>query len=121
MNRPIHFELGVVDPERAAKFYQAALGWEIRKWDGPAPYWVIVTGKDGRGIDGGMLVHQDKAPRTVNTIEVANVDESGAKVTECGGKVVVPRMAIPGVGWLIYCQDTEGNLFGMMQADPAAK
>jgi uncharacterized protein len=30
-------------------------------------------------------------------------------------------MAIPGVGYLVYCQDTEGNTFGMMQADPAAK
>jgi predicted enzyme related to lactoylglutathione lyase len=30
-------------------------------------------------------------------------------------------MAIPGVGWLCYFKDTEGNIFGMMQNDPAAK
>lgn len=121
MNRPLHFELGVVDPDRAAKFYESALGWKITKWDGPAPYWMISTGTEGPGIDGGMMVHQDKAPRTVNTIGVTNVDEAGAKVVAAGGKIVVPRMPIPGIGWLIYCHDTEGNLFGMMQADPAAK
>ena len=30
-------------------------------------------------------------------------------------------MPIPTVGWLAYGKDTEGNLFGMMQADAAAK
>jgi hypothetical protein len=30
-------------------------------------------------------------------------------------------MPIPGVGWLAYAKDTEGNIFGMMQRDPAAK
>ena len=29
--------------------------------------------------------------------------------------------AIPGVGWLAYCKDTEGHIFGMMQNDPSAK
>ena len=31
-----------------------------------------------------------------------------------------PKMAIPGVGWLAYGKDTEGNIFGVMQTDPAA-
>jgi predicted enzyme related to lactoylglutathione lyase len=30
-------------------------------------------------------------------------------------------MAVPGVGWLAYVKDTEGNLLGMMQMDSAAK
>jgi predicted enzyme related to lactoylglutathione lyase len=30
-------------------------------------------------------------------------------------------MPIPGMGWLAYCKDTEGNIFGMMQGDPNAK
>jgi predicted enzyme related to lactoylglutathione lyase len=34
--------------------------------------------------------------------------------------VAVPKMAIPGVGWLAYCTDTEGNVFGLMQNDPNA-
>jgi predicted enzyme related to lactoylglutathione lyase len=29
-------------------------------------------------------------------------------------------MPIPGVGWLAYCKDTEGNVFGIMQDDPQA-
>jgi predicted enzyme related to lactoylglutathione lyase len=30
-------------------------------------------------------------------------------------------MAVPGIGYLVYCVDTEGVMFGMMQNDPSAK
>ena len=33
----------------------------------------------------------------------------------------LPKMPIPGVGWLAYLKDTEGNVFGLMQSDPSAK
>jgi predicted enzyme related to lactoylglutathione lyase len=35
--------------------------------------------------------------------------------------MALPKMPIPGMGWLAYCKDSEGNIFGMMQADPSAK
>jgi hypothetical protein len=43
------------------------------------------------------------------------------KVNTSGGQLARERMAVAGVGWLAYCKDTEGNLFGMMQADGGAK
>jgi uncharacterized protein len=43
-----------------------------------------------------------------------------ASVGKNGGKTVVPKMPIPGVGYLAYCSDTEGNIFGVMQADAKA-
>jgi predicted enzyme related to lactoylglutathione lyase len=30
-------------------------------------------------------------------------------------------MPIPGVGWLAYLKDTEGNIFGISSSDPGAK
>ena len=38
-----------------------------------------------------------------------------------GGQIALPKMPIPGMGWLAYCKDTEGNIFGMMQGDPNAQ
>ncbi|HEV2494165.1 MAG TPA: VOC family protein [Terriglobia bacterium] len=35
MPRVIHFEINADQPERAAKFYTAVFGWEIKKWEGP--------------------------------------------------------------------------------------
>ena len=37
------------------------------------------------------------------------------------GTLALPKMAVPGVGWLAYVKDTEGNILGMMQRDPNAK
>jgi len=48
----------------------------------------------------------------VCTVDVASVDASIATVEASGGTVVLPKMAVPGVGWLVYCKDTEGNIFG---------
>ena len=44
----------------------------------------------------------------------------GAKGLTLGASVALPKMPIPGMGWLAYLKDTEGNVFGMMQMDPKA-
>jgi predicted enzyme related to lactoylglutathione lyase len=120
MPRPIHFELPADDPERAVKFYVDIFGWKVQKWDGPMEYWMIDTG-EGLGINGGLLRRPHPGTSTVNTVDVDDVDDYVAKVVSMGGQVIMPKMAVPGVGYLAYCQDTEGNTFGMMQNDPAAK
>ena len=122
MPRVVHFEFAAQDPERAAQFYRDVFGWQVTKWAGPEPYWLVTTGQEGEpGINGGILRHKDSAARTVNTIGVDSVDEAAEKVVQAGGKVVVPKMAIPGLGYQAYCVDTEGLIFGLHEFDPAAK
>jgi len=57
----------------------------------------------------------------VCTVGVESLDSSIATVETNGGTVALPKMPIPGMGWLAYYKDTEGNIFGMMQPDPSAK
>jgi len=122
LSRPIHFEIPAENPQRAIGFYSGVFGWKFTKWDGPMDYWIISTGAAPEpGIDGGLLPRRDPNQPCVNTVGVANLDESVASVEAHGGSIAVPKMAIPGVGWLAYCKDTEGHIFGMMQSDPAAK
>jgi predicted enzyme related to lactoylglutathione lyase len=122
MPRPVHFEIPAENPQRAMNFYTNVFGWKFKKWEGPMDYWTISTGQAPEpGIDGGLMPRRDPNQPCVNTIGVANVDESNKVVESNGGSVVVPKMAIPGVGWLVYCKDTEGHIFGMVQNDPAAK
>ena len=121
MPRPTHFEIPAENPERAMQFYSSVLGWKFNKWPGPVDYWLISTGDPGEpGIDGGLMQRRDPNQPCVNTVRVTNVDESLAAVAQAGGVCVVPKMAIPGVGWLAYCKDTEGHIFGIMHMDPAA-
>lgn len=37
------------------------------------------------------------------------------------GKVVVPKMAVPKMGYLAICLDTENNTFGIWETDESAK
>jgi predicted enzyme related to lactoylglutathione lyase len=121
MPRVVHFEVMAADPQRARQFYANVFGWEITKWEGPEEYWLISSGPDDQpGINGGIGQSRGE-PLTVNTVDVPSIDAYTEKVVASGGKVVLPKMAVPGVGWLVYCQDTEGIVFGMMQSDPGAK
>jgi predicted enzyme related to lactoylglutathione lyase len=126
MLRVIHFEVHADNPDRAINFYREVLGWEFSKWDGPIPYWLIKTGPDGQpGINGGLVprrgpIDGQAVTAYVCTVDTPSVDEYLEKAKAHGGSVALPKMPIPGVGWLAYCKDTEGNIFGLMQADSKA-
>jgi len=121
----IHFEIHADDPVRARSFYEKTFGWTFSEFAG-AEYWVITTGPpDQPGINGGLVRRRGAIDGTsviayVCTVQVDAVDAAVKKVVDAGGISVVPKMAIPGVGWLAYCKDTEGNIFGLMQEDPGA-
>ena len=82
---------------------------------------MIKTGEGGPGIDGGMLRREGHNESIVNfVLEVDDIDKYSAKVQAAGGEQVVPKMAIPGVGWVAYFKDTERNIFGVHQHDHTA-
>lgn len=131
-NRVIHFEIHASNPSRVAKFYQSIFGWEIKRWENPAQeYWIIMTAPQNSkepGINGGIVARRGPAPKggePVNaficTIGVPNVDEYLQKIELAGGRTALAKMAIPGLAWLAYASDIEGNIFGIYQEDKNAK
>jgi predicted enzyme related to lactoylglutathione lyase len=126
MPRVVHFEIHAENPEETARFYSEIFGWQFQKWQGPVDYWVITTGPDsGPGINGGMVrrrgaIDGEAVIAYVCTIDVENVDDVVGRSTAAGATVALPKMAIPGVGWLAYLKDPAGNIFGVMQSDVQA-
>jgi hypothetical protein len=57
----------------------------------------------------------------LNTIGVSSLDESIKKIKQNSGRICVPKMAIPDVGWLAYAEDPAGNVFGIIEPDTDAK
>lgn len=122
MPRVVHFEIDAKKPDRAASFYEKVFDWKIEKWKGPIDYWLITTGNPKEpGIDGGLSKRTEDKPSTVNTIDVPSVDKFAKKILENGGKIVRPKMAVPGVGWMVYFEDPEGNVWGLMESDESAR
>lgn len=126
MARVVHFEVHAEDPERAVRFYTDTLGWKFKNWAGPADYWLIETGPaEEPGINGGLMrrhgtIDGQAVTAFVCTVCVEDLDATLAKALANGASLALPKMPVPGVGWLAYAKDTEGNIFGMMQPDPSA-
>jgi uncharacterized protein len=121
MPKIIHFEISADDPARASAFYKSVFSWRIDKWEGQVDYWLVTTDDgDETSVNAAIKQRMDHET-TVNTIDVPSVDEFTQRVVDAGGRVVTPKAAILGVGYHAYCADSEGNLFGIMQQDPAAR
>lgn len=121
MPRVVHFDIAAADTARAIAFYKRAFGWTITKADGALDYWLIRTGeKDEPGIDGGIAQREADWQRITMFIDVESADASSAKAEKAGGRIVQPRSVIPGVGYVVACEDTEGNIFALIQQDETA-
>ncbi|RJQ32332.1 VOC family protein [Candidatus Parcubacteria bacterium] len=127
MPRVIHFEIPADDPERAADFYTKVFGWEVKKWEGPQDYWMVMTGPEKEpGINGAIMkrlvpIAGDSVIAYINSISVSSVDEYVKRILDNGGVLTMPKVGISKVGWLAYCKDTEGNIFGILEEDKNVK
>jgi uncharacterized protein len=118
MPNVVHFEICVDDLDLAANFYAKVFDWNIQKAEDGSDYQFIITDKDDEfAISGGLTKRIDEWDSTVNTIDVPSVDRCAKKIAAAGGRILAPKTAIPGVGYVQYCQDLEGNSFGIMEYD----
>lgn len=93
------------------------------------PYFGATTGDPSQpGIDGALIKRQGAAPgpgQALNgyacTLGVGDYDATEALILQLGGKLAMPKYALPGMAWQGYYHDTEGNLFGIHQPDKQAK
>ncbi len=120
-----HFEIPADDVARAQKFYRELFGWKIEKLTGSTPieYWLITTSaeKPEQGLGGGMMKREMPEQRITIYIEVPSAAEYADKVKKLGGQVVVPKTAVPELGYFAVCVDPENNGFGLWEVNPSAK
>ena len=72
------------------------------------------------GINGGLMKRRAPGQPVANSIDVKDLDATAKQVEKAGGTIVVPKMPIPGVGYLAYFKDPDGNIHGLYQNDPSA-
>lgn len=127
MNRPVHFEIHASDPAKLSEFYVNVFGWTVNHLP-QMDYWLLNTGGEAMGINGGMLKRASAKPSGgssanafVCSLGVASVDEMLKKALAAGATMAMPKQAIPGIGYQAYIHDPDGNLVGLHQPDPGAK
>jgi predicted enzyme related to lactoylglutathione lyase len=123
-----HFSINADDVARARRFYERALGWKFNAW-GPPNFYMIETNGKGEppppvhaSLQGRReLIAGQRMIGFECTIAVKSVDDTAKAVLAAGGKVVMEKSIIVGVGALMFFQDTEGNVFGAIQPDENAE
>ncbi len=123
----MHFEIPANDIEKLKKFYSDLFGWKIERYPGPTTYYMLGTVPVDEktmmplrpGVNGGLYERKDASmpdmAKPTNYISVESVEEYSKRVEALGGKIVVPKMEIEGLGWWALALDPEGNAFGILE------
>ena len=120
----VWFDIPADDLDRAKSFYGKLFGWKITEFPGMPggrKYFHIDTGGPDASPDGGMLARNYPGEPITNYIIVPSVTKAAAKVQKLGGKICRPKTAVPQMGYFVFCEDTEGNMFALWERNEKAK
>lgn len=120
-----HFSINADDVDRARTFYGAAFGWGFAAYGPPGFYMINGAGGPGQHF-ASLQQRREIVPGKAIfglecTLAVEDSAAAEAAILKAGGKVVMPRTVLAGVGTLFFFEDTEGNILGAMQYDSAAR
>ena len=109
-----HFAVNADDLEATRDFYEGAFGWSFREY---APGFIRAELPDGQ-----VCAIQERRQLGTNavhgfecTLTVDDVDELVQRAQEHGGRLVMERTTIAGVGDIVFVEDPSGNVFGAIQ------
>ncbi|MDB5212772.1 MAG: Glyoxalase-like domain protein [Myxococcaceae bacterium] len=114
--RFVWHEIMSKDIGAALKFYTAMFGWTVSEMDmGPAgKYHMLMKGKD-IPIGGGMQTPAGVPSHWMTSIGTENTDATATKITELGGKILVPPTTVPDMVRFAVATDPQGAAFGVAQ------
>lgn len=127
MDKIVHFDVPVNDPEKAKAFYEKVFGWQIAEVPN-MNYWMITTTESGEdrmpkepgAINGGMYKRDQEGDVAVVVVNVPDVDERLKQAEEAGATLVMPKTEVGDMGWYARIKDPEGNVIGVWQDKPKA-
>lgn len=123
--RIVWTELATPDPDAAAAFYAAALGWTHRTMPSPMGQGEYHLYSNGDGEVAGMLAMEGSQwegipSHWLSYVSVPDVDAAVAKAVEAGGQVLAPAFDIPTIGRIAVLADPLGAALGLITPIPPA-
>jgi predicted enzyme related to lactoylglutathione lyase len=118
----VHFDIPAEDPQRAKNFYATLFDWKFQEFPEMQYSLFTTTNLDGTpGVGGGLGKRMDPSQRSMNYFGVPDIDAAVKQVRKLGGTTISGKMAVPQMGYLVNCMDTEGNPFGLWEENPKAQ
>ena len=114
MQNPVyHFEIPVTDMERAIRFYQDVLGYELTRQQVDGYEMAFFPRADGKpGASGALAKGDVYVPSKTGAIiyfDVPDIDPILEKAKAKGAKVLYPKKSLGEAGFVAEIEDSEGN------------
>lgn len=115
----VHVEFHVKDPKKVERFYERLFGWKFEPVQGMD--YSLFQAPSGPGGGLGGLEPGNWQPGVINYIFVESVDEHVEKIPREGGKIIAPKMEVPGQGWFAVFEDPSGTRMALWEPNPKAR
>lgn len=111
----VHIEIRTRDMAKCKAFYQKVFDWQVNEQPG---YGLIDAGAPPAG---GIFPAPPEVPLGVAVyVGVDSIEETVKKVRDAGGRIVVEKQEVPGMGWFTTFLDPEGNEMSLWQSTEGA-
>ncbi|WP_298856957.1 VOC family protein [uncultured Sulfitobacter sp.] len=118
MNAVGWFDIYVDDLDQAVAFYQEMLGTKLEPMGDPTGESQMMSfpaEMSAYGASGALTKAPHGKPGVGGTIVYFMTEDCAVqqeRAIKAGGQVIRPKFSIGDFGWVLLCQDTEGNIIG---------
>jgi hypothetical protein len=112
----VHIEIPAKDRAANAQFYADLFGWKLTHMTEPAPYTMGEAGNVGIGMPD--MDEMYKAGDVIIYIASDDLDADLKSIEKAGGKTLMPKTDIPGMGAFAMFADPSGNRLALWMAAP---
>jgi uncharacterized protein len=110
-------ELSSTDSLATRSFLEKAFHWKFEEAQMPNGKYLSYKGPDGNTL-GIRQAQQSEAPISMNYVRVENLKQAETRVLDAGGKIILPRTEIPGMGSFFWFKIPSGPMMACWQDSP---
>ena len=116
-NSFVHVEFHSNAPEKTRSFLENVFDWKFQDF----PQMNYATFEAPSSPGGGLQQAENMPAGVLDYILSTDIENTLRKITSEGGKVVTPKMEIPGMGYFAVFQDPTGLTLALYEVQPPAR
>lgn len=113
----VHIEIASSDPERTKKFFEDVFEWDFES----VPEMNYHTYEAPSPPHGGLMSPmENQRPGILNYLLSGDIDTDVKRIEAAGGRILQPKMEIPGVGWWASFEEPTGIVLALFETKQSA-
>ncbi|TMI12671.1 hypothetical protein E6H33_10555 [Candidatus Bathyarchaeota archaeon] len=110
-------ELSSTDSGATRSFLEKAFHWKFEEVKMPNGLYLSYRGPNGSSL-GIRPAQKSETPTSMNYVRVEDLKQAETTVLEAGGKIILPRTDIPGMGSFFWFKIPSGPIMACWQDAP---